>query len=366
MKILLVQEISGVHEYLQRGLVELGHDCHLATFGFPTKRIVANEIKLSPFKSLGSLGKPFRPIYNLLSAMRLQHYDVISFIHQISFIYNPVFLRYIDTPWVAEKAKVMSYTALGCDELALIYENPILPYRPCHSCEREDIAGQHCLNVNRDLHVGAKGLLNKHFDVVTSPAIEYDHVRQYFNGQSEKIPFPIDLSDIEWKPAVGTNNMIRIVHTPTRTGFKGTTVVLEAINKLKQKRSDFHFEVLSGLSFSDYTAKVELADIVIDQVWSQSSGMNALWLLAMGKVVFSGNTSLCKDYFPFGYDNPTIDASPNADDLASSIETLLDDRNSIKFITEMGREYVSKNHDHIKIASQYAKLWSDVAQARNS
>lgn len=357
MKILLVNDVSGVHEYLYRGLIELGHECELIPFDRPTIRPIEHSRNFFPLKDWGLVGKGIRPFINIWRAGNLSQYDVVAFVHRITFINKPHFLRYVDTPLVSAKAKVMSYTALGCDELGYIFENPVLPYSPCESCERQDDAGQYCIKVNRPSHSKAVSVLNKYFDVVTSPAIEYDHIRGMFNGPSMKIPFPIDLSEIPWKPTNHTNTKLRIIHTPSRKGFKGTDVVLEAIEILKKKRSDFEFSVLHGLSFDEYTNRVSLADIVIDQTWSQSSGMNALWLLAMGKVVFSGNTDLCKNYFSFGEENPTFDAPPDAHQLANRLGDVLDNRQKIPEIAAQGREYISKHHDHIHVAQQYVDLW---------
>lgn len=357
MKILLFNDISGVHEYLYRGLIALGHECELVPFDRPTIHPIEHSRNFFPLRNWGLLGKGFRPFINIWRAKNLPQYDVVAFVHRISVINKPHFLRYVDTPLVAKNARVMSYTALGCDELGYIFENPVLPYSPCNACERQDDAGQYCIKVNRPSHTKAVSVLNKYFDVVTSPAIEYDHIRGLFKGPSIRIPFPIDLSEIPWQPANHTNAKLNIIHTPSRKGFKGTDVVLEAIEILKKTRNDFEFSVLHGLPFEEYTARVSSADVVIDQVWSQSSGMNALWLLAMGKVVFSGDTDLCKNYFPFGGENPTFDAPPDAQLLANRLEFVLDNKQQIPKITSQGREYISKYHDHIKVAQQYIDLW---------
>ncbi|MFE8730769.1 hypothetical protein, partial [Aeromonas hydrophila] len=73
-----------------------------------------------------------------------------------------------------------------------------------------------------------------------------------------------------------------MVHTPSRSGFKGTEQVLKAIEILKSKTNDFTFDIISGYSFCEYIKVIGDADVIIDQVWSQSPGMNALWLLGMG------------------------------------------------------------------------------------
>ena len=157
---------------------------------------------------------------------------------------------------------------------------------------------------------------------------------------------------------------MNIIHTPTRKGFKGTHIVIDAIKILKCRRSDFEFNIVEGLPFEEYTSVMESADIVIDQVWSQSAGMNALWMLGMGKVVFSGNSELCKSYFSFGHENPIIDAPPNAIELADKLEALLMDRTVINDLCERGRQYVAKYHNHLAIAKDYVSLWSEISHKK--
>jgi hypothetical protein len=260
-----------------------------------------------------------------------------------------------------KKSKILSYTGLGCDEISLINNNPALPYSPCGDCERFDQTGKFCKSTIRKSHEKGVSNLSEFFDVVVSTMIEYDHARTLFKGPSARIPFPLDISEIPWKPAQRMRKKIKIIHTPTRQGFKGTHIVLSAIDILKVRRSDFEFTVVQGLPFEEYTKVMESADIVIDQVWSQSAGMNALWMLGMGKVVFSGNSELCKAYFPFGDENPIIDAPPNAEELANKLEAVLNDRYLISILSERGRDYITKQHNHITIAQEYLNLWGKVA-----
>lgn len=83
---------------------------------------------------------------NLWGVKNLPEYDVMSFIHRMSFINKPYFLRYVDLPILAKKAGLVSYTALGCDKFGYLLENPLLPYRPCTGCERFDKVGQQIVN----------------------------------------------------------------------------------------------------------------------------------------------------------------------------------------------------------------------------
>lgn len=359
MKILLVDDASGVHEYLYRGLVELGHDCDLAMFNDTTKSHISSEINFRTIPNWGIAGKAFTPIMNLMKVLNLPEYDVTSFMHRISFISKPFLLRYIDLPIIANKSNLLSYISLGCDEISYILKNKKLPYSPCSSCEQFDITGKYCININRKFHAKSAINLNRYFNVAVSTAVEYDHINEIFNGPFKKIPFPIDLTEIPWNPACHTKDKLVICHTPTRLGFKGTNIVLEAIEILRSRRNDFHFNLIHGLAWDEYIKQISASDIVIDQVWSQSSGMNGLWLLGMGKIVFSGNTELGKSYFPFGHENPIIDAPPDAKSLAEKLGNILDNKQNIPSMAEKGRQYISEHHNHIKIAQDYIGFWKE-------
>jgi glycosyltransferase involved in cell wall biosynthesis len=366
MKILLVSDARGVHEYLYRGLIELGCDCELAVIHYTPIGRVNNKKEFHPLRKLRRLGRVIRPYINYWQIRNLAEYDVISFVHRISFHDMGSFFQYSDIELLSKKSSVLSYTALGCDEISLIKNNKILPYNPCGGCELFDETGKYCINVVRKQHENGVSYLLRYFDVVISPMIEYDHARILFNGTSSRIPFPIDISEIPWNPAQGCREKMKIVHTPTRKGFKGTDIVLKAIKILEKRRSDFEFSIIEGLNFDEYTKVMKTIDIVIDQVWSQSPGMNALWMLGMGKIVFSGNSELCKTYFPFGEESTIIDAVPDPEQLANRLEWILINRSSIDEMAMKGRSYIKKHHNHVNIAEKYIDLWSQVLEAKNT
>ncbi len=357
-KILLVNDTRGAHEYLYRAFVKMGIECNMALFGTGTIQPIDNNLNFDPLRNFGYLGKLSRPFINLLNVRKLENYDVASYVHRISFIDKPHFLRYQDLSFVRDKVRVMSYTGLGCDEISFIADNNKLPYRPCESCLQYDDPSEKCVRIVRPLKTEAVKNLNKYFNCVTSSMVEYDHISEVYNGYINRIPLPLDLSEIPWIPSgKNKNSKVKIIHTPSRAGFKGTEIVLKAIKKLEIIRNDFEFKVISGLPFNDYINEIGEADIIIDQVWSQSPGMNALWLAAMGKVVFSGNTTLAQAYFNFSKDSPIINAHPDPEKLAKDLDSTISSRHRFKSIGENGREYVKNNHDHLVVAKQYIDQW---------
>jgi hypothetical protein len=359
MKVLLVSDARGVHEYLYRGLTQLGHACEMAVIDYTPLGQVEHAIDFHPLRKLRRPGRMLRPWISLWQLGQLSEYDVISFVHRISVHELASVFQYTDLPGLERKSGILSYTALGCDEISLIKANPMLPYRPCGDCERLDPSGRYCIDVVRKAHDRGRAKLQQHFDVVVSSMVEYDHARTQFRGRSARIPLPVDIGDIPARPAEGGRARLRIIHTPTRKGFKGTGIVLQAMELLAARRADFEFKVVEGLPFDEYTKVVESADIVIDQVWSQSAGMNALWMLGMGKVVFSGNSELCQAYFPFGHENPIIDAPPDPVQLADKLEAVLRERGAIAGLAERGRAYIGTRHNHVGIARDYLEVWQD-------
>lgn len=360
-KILLVNDTRGAQEYLYRAFVESGIHCEMALFGWPTINIIEDSLNFDPFRSWGYLGKAIRPVANMINLAKLDEYDVASFVHRISFIDRPHNLKYVDLPILRNKINVMSYTALGCDELAFIAANERLPYSPCASCQAVDDVSHYCPKVVRLLFPRAIKALNSYFDCAFSVGVEYSHLHAHYKNGVRPMPLPVDISEIPWHPTENrTAGKVNIIHTPSRAGFKGTDCVLSAIELLKEIRNDFTFNVISGLSFKDYIAAVAEADIVIDQVWSQSPGMNALWLLGMGKIVLSGNTVMAGEYMQEYKSSPIINADPDPAVLCQTLNDLISDKMNFSAYSESGLKYLETNHDHRKVAKRYLDAWSSM------
>ena len=360
-KILLVNDTRGAQEYLMRAFLDMGIHCDFAYFGWSTINRIENQLNFDPYRNMGFFGKLLRPIANVINLSHLGDYDVASFVHRISFIDRPNRLRYLDLPILRKKVSVMSYTALGCDELGFIAGNGKLPYSPCDTCQAEDDIRHYCPKVVRPSFNRAVKALNSYFDCAFSMGVEYSHLGEHFKNHLQPMPLPVDLSEIPWRPSISKRNQkVKIIHTPSRAGFKGTDIVLKSIALLTEIRKDFTFDIISGLSFKDYIAAVAEADIVIDQVWSQSPGMNALWLLGMGKIVLSGNTVMAGEYMQEYKSSPIINADPDPAVLCQTLNELISDKMNFSAYSESGLKYLETNHDHRKVAKRYLDAWSNI------
>jgi hypothetical protein len=354
MKVLLIGEASGVHRNLKLGLSQLGVDCLLA-MQTSTSWEWYDETFAPDLP--GVLGGIARNVSPYLKIAQLDWFDVANYVNTITAV-NGTHTKYLDIPLIRRKVRLMSYYALGCDQIGLIRRNPNLPYSPCAGClDSKDMLSRDCeLHLNT-IYVKSEERVRKYFDFGACSMVEYSHVERIFGSHYGRIQLPVDASVIPFAGAKA-DRITRIIHTPTRRGFKGSDVVLQAMEKLSERRSDFEFRVVEGLAYADYLAAVQNSDIVIDQVHSQSSGMNSLEMLAAGKIVFSGATELGTSFFPFGAQSPAFDASPNAQVLALSLSAALDRKDEFPALAQAGRQFVLDYHDPVLVARLFVDAWT--------
>jgi len=355
MKVLLIGEASGTHQNLKKGLASLGHD---------TVHMVINE--------RGRLGRShaggFVPNYNNIFSgvsrnispfykiRKLENFDVINFSNSISAV-SGTYTKYLDLPLLKSKANLLSYYALACDELGIVRKSSVLPYSPCATClSSGELMGRDCAMHMNPMYSKSVKRIEKYFDVGACSMIEYDHVSTYFDS-FKHIPLPVDVDNIEFQP-ISRKSKLTIVHTPSRRGFKGTAVVEEAIKALMRQRDDFEFEIIHGLPYKEYMSVIKKADIIVDQVYSQSPGMNALEMIAAGKVVLTGATTLGKSYFPFMKEFPGINADPDSDILKNTLSDILDKKDMHINFSEKNCEYIKKNHSPEVVAREFLDLWA--------
>jgi len=356
MKVLLVGEASRVHRNLKIGLTKLGVEClHITQSDSTSWREFDDSFAPAYAGVLGGIARNLAPY---LKIARLEKFDVINFTNTITAVHG-AYTKYYDIPLFRRKAALLSYYALGCDEIGLIRRNQDLPYRPCTTClGSRDTLSRDCETFFNPRYEKSKLITKKYFDFAACSMVEYSHVEHIFGQNYARIQFPVDTSRIPFSPAEA-KTVTNIIHTPTRRGFKGTETVVEAIDILKERRQDFKFELVEGLSYEAYLEKMASADIVIDQIYSQSAGMNGLEMMAAGKIVLTGATSLGNAFHDFMSDSPAFDAPPDATLLADQISNVLDRKPEFPDLAERGRAYIETNHSLVKVAERFLKEWRE-------
>jgi hypothetical protein len=110
------------------------------------------------------------------------------------------------------------------------------------------------------------------------------------------------------------------------------------------------------MPLKDYLLMLQKANIVIDQTYGYSQGMNGLYSLALGKIVLGGAEPESLKYMEID-ESPVINIKPNALSIINKIEDLIVNK---KHITEMGfnsRKFVEQVHGHKKVAKKFIATW---------
>jgi hypothetical protein len=107
-----------------------------------------------------------------------------------------------------------------------------------------------------------------------------------------------------------------------------------------------------GMPLDDYLVVLSRTNILIDQTYASTTGMNALYALSMGKVLLGGNEP--ENCIEYHYPNiPVINIGPDSDKIFVELEKLIQNPDTIVKLSEDGRKYVEQVHDIKIVAKQY-------------
>jgi hypothetical protein len=367
MNILLVGEFSGLHLNLKAGLEKLGCHVDLISYGDSWKKINGG-INLS-----STLAYPFSLIADELNLRMVNFskkntkYDVVQFINplitntrlQIATgnlnINKNIIKRLID------RSKKSFLLAAGDDHYYFkLIEDNILKYNPIDDAQKIDwnarrsFYGQNWKNpLLRNWNIEMVNMVTG----VIPCAYEYETAYKHSEVKNKKnyIPFPFNTSESIFYPNK-PSDMIKVVYSRTRDGFKGTQYIMDAF-KLLSTCSNIKCIILDKMPLSEYLKKISGANIVIDQVNSYSYAYTALTSLAEGRIVLSGYEDVVKELIG-GIPCPSLfNIIPNPVQIANVIQNICEETQSFIDLGLGGREYVLQNHDSLKIANIYLKEW---------
>ncbi len=357
MKVLLVNEASGVHRNLALGLRALGHDVLLLQTGFQAAQGRETDVILG--REYSSRRNQF--LWNHLVApfriLRLERFDIVNFVLGMSLLQGR-FVRYRDLAYLKRKGMRLSYYGVGCDEIGAIrLANPNPRPKFCIRCQAFDPLGAQCSRNYISRRPSPQTFTSRfNFSITSTPSYAHQH-RVMTNAETAAIPFPVDISAISFTGLSGSRKLV-VAHAPTRRGMKGTARVLEAIKNLGGDAKRIEFRVIEGLSHARYRDELQRVDVLIDQLDAPVPGMAALEAMAAGKIVITGNLRSAHGFFPFLVHNPGFHGSSEPGALESTLHQILAMGDSLEPLAYRGREYVERNHSHIDVARQFVDVWS--------
>lgn len=352
LKVLLVGEFSALHLNLKEGLIELGHESYVAAFGDGFKKVPVDISFDSKFPGfLGKIDRRFRPLINL---SLMKNFDVVQLINPFAFQMS-YFPRDYFIERIIRNNKKFYLLGAGDDAYFWRFGRKVLSYGPFDDFLKFDLNQKSYFMESEASFTFNKKIVNLSNGVIP---IMYEYEVSY-EGEKKRlntIPIPININRVPYKEnTIGTK--LVIFHGLNRYGFKGTRHVEEAFRYLSKKYpNDLELIIDGKMPLSEYLNLMNRANVIIDQLYSYSLGVNGVYALAMGKIVMGGAEPESLNALGVK-DSPVINLKPSAKSIIEEVEFLLENRSSIKDIGYQSRQFADRVHGHTKVAQRYIETW---------
>lgn len=174
------------------------------------------------------------------------------------------------------------------------------------------------------------------------------------------LPTPIapELPTGEAEPLPGEGPIV--FHAPSNAAVKGTSEILAALEALGRE-IPLRVRTLTGVSRATVLAEIARADIVVDQLNSETSGVFALEAMALGKPV------LCEHrrrwLAPFARETPLVPVT--AETLEDRLRELCEDPVRRERLGREGAAFVRRVHDADLVAGFLEQVYADAREPRS-
>lgn len=192
---------------------------------------------------------------------------------------------------------------------------------------------------------------------INAPASAQFHERSYINWSVMGVPKKIIAPPVKSEKI---SSSVRILHSPSNAAAKGTQVIQDAVDRLREKGYQIEFIKIQGMPNSRVVEELGMCDFVVDQVYSDAP-MAGLAIEA----AFFGKPTVVGGYFSswvnkcVGLEDlpPTYFVLP--DDIESAIEKLIVDVQERRELGERARAFVLERWSLRKVAENFLRLFAD-------
>lgn len=363
MKILLLGEYSNLHWTLAQGLRHLGCDVTVASSGDSFKGYY-RDVNLT--RKSYNLPDTLKYVYQVAKNFyRFKGFDVVQ-------VVNPVFLdlkvdRNLEAFNYLKKHNGKVFLGAFGDDAYLLkaclsknvfrYSEFQIPgrveYLPSAQKLIDVWSNPDKVKLNKEIAERSDGIIACLYEYYVSYQSEFDEKLTY-------IPEPINTSELSFKQRGVNEEKLKffIGIQMLRTEIKGTDVMFRVLERIKQKYSN-ECDVLKAESvpYREYVKMMENSDVLLDQLYSYSTGMNGLSAMAQGLVVVGGGEPEVYDLQGEVQNKPIVNVVPTEDDLYNKLQSLILNKQAIANLSLSSRAFIEKHHDYIKVARRYIDTW---------
>ncbi len=372
MRILLVGEYSNLHNSLKTGLKSLGHEVLLVSSGDYFKNFDSDFKIISPFKN-GILKKlnsllfrifkiDLNGFYVYYQIRRLKsnfiNYDVVQLINQTPFDLLPNTERKIFDLLHQNNQRVF-VLCCGVDSNYLNFAQ-----------KNKDFPSVLTPYVQNKLNPKTHQAVFKYLQ--TDYQTYFDYITKYINGHIATdfdyliplknhpkliafIPYPI----AQQSQMFEENRTLVILHGINSRNYykKGNDVFEAVLKKIATNYPDIIIKTTYDLPYSAYLPTLKSCDILLDQLYANDQGYNALLGMSFGKVVFTGSCPDFLDHYELNNNQVCVHALHDDVQLYQMLSEIINNQALRQSIRQNAVEFVKKHHDLQEVSNHYLNVW---------
>lgn len=376
MRILLLGEYSRLHNSLKEGLVHLGHEVVIVGNGDGFKNYPVDFNIDAKWSKSRLINIPRQIIY------RLFKYDFAKLEYGIRFYFLLPKLKNFDVVQLISETPIQTHLKLelsllkkiklqnqklfalssGADTVflqALLdkkFRYSLLdPYLNDNSLLEEY---RHLLQYSDKKHIKHHQQVYELINGVIATDIDYAIPLQGNPKFLGLIPNPINVDKIPYSPLILSDKIV-IFHGINRWNYhkKGNVIFEKALAIIQAQFPDkVKITTVENVPYAQYIKLYDEAHILMDQVYAYDQGYNALEAMAKGKVVFTGAEKEFMEHYHLT-ERVAINALPDVNEIVKELTYLIENPEKIIAIEKRARAFVEKEHDYIKIAKEYLRIW---------
>ena len=100
------------------------------------------------------------------------------------------------------------------------------------------------------------------------------------------------------------------------------------------------------------------SDVLLDQIYSYTPGMNALTAMAQGLIAVSGAEPEMYSLLEEEELKPIVNILPDETDISQKLENIVRKRVELPILSNMSRKFVEKYHNTDIVAQRYIDFWT--------
>lgn len=364
MKILLLGECSNLHWTLAQGLRRLGHDVTVASDG---SRWMDNKRDIDLSRRGYNITDSFRYAWTIYTNLdKLKGYDIVQ-------IKNPLFIdmRAESNLWLYKYLKRKNgkvfLGAFGTDHfwIKACLDKKIFRYSDYFigtTATNIQMAGMLAEEWKRKEKIYLNQYIAETCDGIISCLYEYyESYRPFYSEKLSYIPIPIDTASLTFKQKGTKDEKVHffIGIQSDRDQLKGTDVLLKSAKLIEKKYSDkVKINKAENIPNTEYLKLMAQSDVLLDQIYSYTPGMNALTAMAQGLIAVSGAEP--EMYSLLGEEElkPIVNILPDETDIFQKLENIVRKREELFILSNMSRKFVEKYHNTDIVAQRYIDFWT--------